>query len=81
MFFNDNDCDRTSYRGEFRTLSNICDEVFLQQWIATFDTNYFLKHIPHRCWQGAKYSSTQPLFICSKLTIETLEQGVKYVQS
>ena len=24
---------------------------------------------------------TQPAFICSKLTIETLEQGVKYVQS
>ena len=25
--------------------------------------------------------STQPAFPCSKLTIETLEQGVKYVQS
>ena len=24
---------------------------------------------------------TQPAFICSKLTIETVEQGVKYVQS
>ena len=24
---------------------------------------------------------TQPTIICSKLTIETLEQGVKYVQS
>ena len=24
---------------------------------------------------------TQPTFTCSKLTIETLEQGVKYVQS
>ena len=24
---------------------------------------------------------TQPEFTCSKLTIETLEQGVKYVQS
>ena len=24
---------------------------------------------------------TQPAIICSKLTIETLEQGVKYVQS
>ena len=23
----------------------------------------------------------QPVFTCSKLTIETLEQGVKYVQS
>ena len=28
-----------------------------------------------------KYASeTQSAFICSKLTIETLEQGVKYVQ-
>ena len=24
---------------------------------------------------------TQPAFTCSKLTIETIEQGVKYVQS
>ena len=28
-----------------------------------------------------KASSPQPAFTCSKLTIETLEQGVKYVQS
>ena len=26
-------------------------------------------------------TDTQPAFTCSKLTIETLEQGVKYVQS
>ena len=26
-------------------------------------------------------ASSQPAFTCSKLTIETLEQGVKYVQS
>ena len=26
-------------------------------------------------------NSTQPAFTCSTLTIETLEQGVKYVQS
>ena len=25
--------------------------------------------------------TTQPAFTCTKLTIETLEQGVKYVQS
>ena len=31
----------------------------------------------------AKYmpAKTQPTFTCSKLAIETLEQGVKYVQS
>ena len=28
------------------------------------------------CW-----NITQPAITCSKLTIETLEQGVKYVQS
>ena len=28
-----------------------------------------------------KINHTQPAFTCSKLTIETLEQGVKYVQS
>ena len=26
-------------------------------------------------------STSQPAFTCSQLTIETLEQGVKYVQS
>ena len=29
----------------------------------------------------SNYLLTQPAFTCSKLTIETLEQGVKYVQS
>ena len=29
-------------------------------------------------WQGSKY---KPASACSKLTIEILEQGVKYVQS
>ena len=28
-----------------------------------------------------KITYTQPAITCSKLTIETLEQGVKYVQS
>ena len=26
-------------------------------------------------------TQTQPAFTCSKLTVETLEQGVKYVQN
>ena len=29
----------------------------------------------------SKLELSQPAFTCSKLTIETLEQGVKYVQS
>ena len=28
-----------------------------------------------------QFNSTQPAITCSKLTIEKLEQGVKYVQS
>ena len=31
--------------------------------------------------QRMKQKLSQPAFTCSKLTIETLEQGVKYVQS
>ena len=30
---------------------------------------------------SAAVDCSQPAFTCSKLTIETLEQGVKYVQS
>ena len=33
----------------------------------------------HKCFSHLGYS--QPAITCSKLTIETLEQGVKYVQS
>ena len=32
-------------------------------------------------WRRQNCLCTQPAFTCSKLTIETLEQGVKYVQS
>ena len=32
-------------------------------------------------WQGPKYALAQSTFTCSKLTVETLEQSVKYVQS
>ena len=38
------------------------------------------KHLRRYCLAGTSYVS-QPAFTCSKLTIETLEQGVKYVQS
>ena len=30
---------------------------------------------------SCEFHDTQPAITCSKLTIETLEQGVKYVQS
>ena len=42
------------------------------------DTNLsFLKNFIYLKWREA----LDPAFTCSKLTIETLEQGVKYVQS
>ena len=31
--------------------------------------------------KSVSYDLSQPAIACSKLTIETLEQGVKYVQS
>ena len=31
--------------------------------------------------QHTNVTNTQPAFTCSKLTIKTLEQGVKYVKS
>ena len=31
--------------------------------------------------QGDSLQLSQPAFACSKLTIKTVEQGVKYVQS
>ena len=34
-----------------------------------------------RLHRGSKRHISQPVFTCSKLTIEILEQGVKYVQS
>ena len=39
-----------------------------------------IRHIKNEAYKCFK-SSTQPAIACSKLTIETLEQGVKYVQS
>ena len=36
---------------------------------------------PKMYTKANKYKHTQPAIACSKLTIETLEQGVKYVQS
>ena len=45
-----------------------------------------IKMCKHKKWgkyikKNHSKDKTQPAFTCSKLTIETLEQGVKYVQS
>ena len=45
-------------------------KLWLQKW--------FTNSTKISCWS---YINTYPAFICSKLTIETVEQGVKYVQS
>ena len=37
--------------------------------------------ILNNSWSSEDNPFAQPAFICPKLTIETLEQGVKYVQS
>ena len=63
-----------------RTLlvSNIYDWAFLLKTI-------LLKKVHRRCLTGSLvrpwFQITEPAIICSKLTMETLEQGVKYVQS
>ena len=43
-----------------------------------FDEHLTETHIFHE-WPKRTTEITQPTFTCSKLTIETLEQGVKYV--
>ena len=60
-------------RGVFRTQLNTCDRVFCKDSISQKN---FILHVS----LGSEYTS-QPAMSCSKLTIRTLEQGVKYVQS
>ena len=53
--------------------------MFLQILTYIHETRKHLLHyLPGRLFHQ-KHS--QPAFTCSKLTIETLEQGVKYVQN
>ena len=49
----------------------------LQEAILITRVNYLLP----ACYQENVLGPTQPAITCSKLTIETLEQGIKYVQS
>ena len=54
-----------------------------------FITNFAKKRLQHRCFPmniakclgKAFYIEPQPAFTCSKLTLETTEQVVKYVQT
>ena len=53
-----------------------------QNVISNFAFQFTIKTKWHfRYTDSHGLSDTQPAFTCSKLTIETLEQGVKYVQS
>ena len=61
--------------GVFRTLKDICD-------VARRENNFLSKKLYHRCLtQSQIHLCCQPAITCLKLTIETLEQDVKYVQS
>ena len=62
------------------------------QWVDTNLLTVFAKWYILDVWHGSEYApghlskiwlrdTIQPAFTCSKLTIETLEQGLKYVQS
>ena len=49
-------------------------QVFSSEFCKHFNNAFFAEHV-------RMTTLTQSAFTCSKLTIETLEQGVKYVQS
>ena len=60
-------------------------DVKLTLGIRFWNCKFFLELFLHQ-WSVSIYKLTertlsQPAVTCSKLTIETLEQGVKYVQS
>ena len=48
---------------------------------SNFRTKQHLQKVKNRVKLKLKLINAQPAFACSKLTIETLEKGVKYVQS
>ena len=55
----------------FRTMFNICDQSASKLYVYIVSC---IKHVSH----GPKFEQT---FTCSKSRIETVEKGVKYVQS
>ena len=60
---------------ETRHLKNVV--IFFQS--IAFPSKYNFVLIIFKYW--IHIPQTQPTFTCSKLTIETLEEGVKYIQS
>ena len=43
--------------------------------------NQFVYKLLKSFYEGSKTKGTQPAITCSKLAMETIKQGVKYVQS
>ena len=57
--------------------------IFMRNLHRLFPRNFLTlskKTIYHKC-KTLRNNLTQPAFVCLKLTIETVEQGVKYIQS
>ena len=61
-------------------LENICKELLLKRHVYYISNQKLVFVLCKTCLKFLK-EDTQPAFTCSKLTIEALEQGVKYVQS
>ena len=57
----------------FRELEKLCPKDYI------FKSNHFLAELSFKPYFS--FSKSQSAFTCSKLPTETLEQGVKYVQS
>ena len=60
-FFNYNAWNRCSFRGAFRTLSNIYDWGFLQKWFQLLPFNSNISSIIEN-WHGSKYASQPQRF-------------------
>ena len=57
----------------------VCAKVTDQKTIGNLGQVELIPRLAGLIWNPD--AASQPAFTCSKLTIETLEQGVKYVQS
>ena len=75
---------------KFERFSNVADEISTkllssllecEVLVAVTDGYYFEFSIEDAERKRWRVDSAQPAFTCSKLTIETLEKGAKYVQS
>ena len=62
-------------------LSNIYGDVTDFEVCEVIKNTKYLNILRMNIIQYALWAITLPIITCSKLTIETLEQGVKYVQN